>query len=156
MRRVLILGRGGAGKSTLARTLGSLTGLPVHELDKHFWQPGLVPIGPEAWTQAQQLLADEPSWVLDGDLGPHDVLDARLARADTVLVLDYGFPTCAWRAARRSREGRAFWLWVWHYRRHHLRLVLQAVETCAPTATVHRLRSPRATRDFLRGLQAHG
>ena len=44
MQRVVILGRGGAGKSTLARRLGELVGLPVIELDKHFWQPGLVPL----------------------------------------------------------------------------------------------------------------
>jgi DNA-binding transcriptional LysR family regulator len=42
MRRVIILGRGGSGKSTLARCLGSITGLPVIELDKLFWQPGLA------------------------------------------------------------------------------------------------------------------
>ena len=37
----MILGRGAAGKSTLARQLGDLTGLPVIELDTMFWQPGL-------------------------------------------------------------------------------------------------------------------
>lgn len=43
MRRVVILGRGGAGKSTLAATVGTATGLPVVELDRHFWGPGLEP-----------------------------------------------------------------------------------------------------------------
>jgi len=46
MQRVLILGCGGAGKSTLAETLGSLMGLPVIELDKHFWQTGIGPHPP--------------------------------------------------------------------------------------------------------------
>lgn len=36
----MILGRGGAGKSALARKLGEVTGLPVVELDALFWQPG--------------------------------------------------------------------------------------------------------------------
>ncbi len=39
MKRVVILGRGASGKSTLARLLGEITGLPVIELDKVFWQP---------------------------------------------------------------------------------------------------------------------
>jgi shikimate kinase len=43
MRRVVILGRGGAGKSVLARQLSELTGLPAIELDRLFWQPGPVP-----------------------------------------------------------------------------------------------------------------
>jgi adenylate kinase family enzyme len=44
MKRVVILGRGGSGKSTLAVKLGEITGLPVVELDKLFWQPGLEPM----------------------------------------------------------------------------------------------------------------
>ena len=154
MQRVLVLGRGGAGKSTLARAVGSLTGLPVHELDQHFWQQGLLPLEPEAWAQTQQRLAAGPAWVLDGDLGPYDALQVRMGRADTVLLLDYGVGVCAWRAARRSRERRDFWLWVWHYRRRHLPAVLRLLEEQAPAATVHRLRSPRATRAFLRELEA--
>lgn len=65
---------------------GALTGLPVHELDKHFWQPGLLPLEPEAWKETQQRLAATPAWVMDRDLGPHDTLDMRLRRADTVLL----------------------------------------------------------------------
>jgi adenylate kinase family enzyme len=130
---VLVLGRGGAGKSTLARAVGSLTGLPVHELDAHFWQAGLVPLTPQAWQEAQQHLAAAPAWVLDGDLGPYDALEVRAARADTVLLLDYGVLVCAWRAH-----------------------VLRVLDAHAPTATVLRLRSPRATRAFLRMLGGGG
>lgn len=154
MQRVLVLGRGGAGKSTLARAVGSLTGLPVHELDTYFWQHGLLPMEPEAWRKTQQRLAAAPAWVMDGDLGPYDALDVRLPRADTILLLDYGFAICGWRAARRSRERRDFWLWVWHYRRRHLPLVLRALDTHAPAATVYRLRSPRAARRLLHELRA--
>ena len=156
MERVLVLGRGGAGKSTLARHLGGLTGVPVHELDQHFWLDGSTPLDEQEWRAVQQGLAASPTWVLDGDLGPYDALDARAAEADTIFVLDYGFVTCAWRAARRSRERRDFWLWVWHYRRRHLPAVLETLHSKAPSATVHRLRSPRATRALLRGVRAGG
>jgi adenylate kinase family enzyme len=39
---VVILGRGASGKSTPARRLGEITGLPVIEVDKIFWQPELI------------------------------------------------------------------------------------------------------------------
>jgi hypothetical protein len=53
MQRVVILGRGGAGKSTVARRLGEAFGLPVIELDRHFWQAGLVPLPKGQWVKVQ-------------------------------------------------------------------------------------------------------
>jgi adenylate kinase family enzyme len=120
MRRVVILGRGGAGKSTLARRLGSITGLPVIELDRHFWQPGLAPTPLGRWATIQRELTSNEAWIMDGDLGPYDVVDVRLRAADTVIVLDLSFPRCAWRALRRSRERADFWLWLWSYRLRRL------------------------------------
>lgn len=46
VQRVVVLGRGGAGKSTLAWRLGEVTGLPVVELDTLFWQAGLTAADP--------------------------------------------------------------------------------------------------------------
>jgi hypothetical protein len=54
MQRVVILGRGGAGKSTVANRLGEAFGLPVIELDKHFWQPGLVPLPRDQCARAER------------------------------------------------------------------------------------------------------
>ena len=111
MRRVVVLGRGGAGKSVFARRLGARTGLPVVELDREFWQGGLRPLSRTGWSAVQARLAAGEEWILDGDLGPYDVLDVRLRRADTVVLLDYSLPRCAWRALRRGRE-RSDSAWV--------------------------------------------
>ncbi len=43
MKRVAISGCGGTGKSTLARRLGKITGLPIYHLDSLYWKPGWVP-----------------------------------------------------------------------------------------------------------------
>jgi hypothetical protein len=69
MRRVVILGRGAAGKSVLAPRLGDLTGLPVLGLDGYVWRPGQDPTPPAAWADLQRQLAGRPSWIMDGDLG---------------------------------------------------------------------------------------
>ncbi|MEY9850266.1 adenylate kinase family enzyme [Streptacidiphilus sp. BW17] len=155
MERVVILGRGGSGKSTLAATLGSVTGLPVIELDKHFWGPGLEATPPEKWTAVQGELAQADQWIMDGDLGPYDVLEVRLRRADTVILLDYSFWPCAWRAMRRSRERLDFWIWLWSWRRRSRPLLLKAVADQAGDAALHVLRSPRATADFIAQLKVH-
>jgi adenylate kinase family enzyme len=73
VRRVVIPGRGGAGKSALARQLSDATGIPAVELDALFWQPGPTPMDPSRWAACQHELVQPDRWILDGDLGPYDL-----------------------------------------------------------------------------------
>ncbi len=104
MKRVVVLGRGGAGKTTAAKRFGELIRAPVIELDPLFWSADLTPTSPQRWAALQAEVVSGERWVMDGDLGPYDVLAPRLARADTVVVLDFGLGRCLWQAIRRSRE----------------------------------------------------
>ena len=149
MNRIVILGRGGAGKSTLAARLGAALALPVIELDKHFWAPDLTPTPKNQWTQIQHRLTSGEQWVIDGDLGPYDVLDVRLRAADTVIVLDFPLWRCAWRALRRSRENLAFWRWLLTYRRRSLPTVMATIADDANHAELHLLRTPHAVEQLL-------
>ncbi len=151
MQRVVVLGRGGAGKSVLARRIGDLTGLPVTELDQIFWSGELRPTPRERWEDVQRQLAAGTTWVLAGDLGPYDALEPRLANADTVVILDFGLLRCAWRAIRRSRERADFWWWLLAWRRRSRRQVLAAVDRWAASADVHVLRKPHDVDRFLAG-----
>ena len=81
MKRVVILGRGGSGKSTLAAKLGEITGLPVIELDKIFWQPGLHALPLSEWVKMQRSFVAQETWIMDGDLGPYDAVEVRLSAA---------------------------------------------------------------------------
>ena len=86
MRRVAIIGSGGAGKSTLARELGERTGIEVIHLDGHFWRPGWVETPADEWRALQADLCARDAWIMDGNYG--GTLDLRLARADTVVFVD--------------------------------------------------------------------
>jgi hypothetical protein len=150
VRRVVILGRGGAGKSTLARQLGAVTGLSVTELDKLFWQPGLTAAEPAQWAARQQDLLLGDGWILDGDLGPYDSeLDARLRAADTIIVLNYSLVRCAWRTLRRGREGADYWRWVLTYRWRGLPVIMSVIRRDAPEAKLWVLRRPGQARRLL-------
>ena len=149
MERVVIFGRGGAGKSVLARELGAATGLPVVELDKEFWSADLEPLPPEDWARRQASLAARPRWIMDGDLGPYDAVEPRLRRADAVVVLDLPLWLCAWRARRRGPERRDFWDWTLRWRSHSRPALLRAISEHAPQADVVILRNRRSVRRWL-------
>ena len=149
MRRVVIFGPGASGKSTLAVHLGEITGLPVVELDKVFWRPGLVAIPRDQWVEIQRRLVEEDAWIMDGDLGPYDAVEVRLRAADTIIFLDFSLVRCAWRAVRRSRERSDFWLWLLRYRRQSRHKLLEAIANHAADANLHVLRNPEALRRFV-------
>jgi len=149
MKRVVVVGPGAAGKSTLAARLGGITGLPVIELDTLFWRPGLGPTPRDEWAVIQRRLAAQESWIMDGDLGPYDVLDVRLHAADAIVFLDFSPFRCAWRAIRRSPERAGFWKWLLLYRRRSRPVLRQAIAAHVGDADVYVLPTPRAVRRFV-------
>src|SRR5438876_1707988 len=149
MKRVVILGRGAAGKSTLARQLGEVAGLPVVELDKIFWRSGLSPTPRAEWIELQEKLIQKEEWILDGDLGPYDAVEVRLRAADTIILLDFSLFRCAWRALRRSRERGDFWRWLLAYRYRSRPILKAAIANHAPNAVLHVFRSPKALGRFV-------
>jgi adenylate kinase family enzyme len=148
MKRVVIIGRGSSGKSTLAVRLGQITGLPVIELDRLFWRPGLVATPRDQWVAIQQKLVEREGWIMDGDLGPYDVVEVRLRAADTIIFLDFSLARCAWRAFKRSRERADFWRWLLAYRRHSRPILMKAIAAYGAGADFHVLRNPRSLRRF--------
>jgi hypothetical protein len=110
MKRVIVVGPGAAGKSTLAARLGEITRLPVIELDTLFWRPGLAPTPRDERAAIQRRLAAQESWIMDGDLGPYDVLDVRLQAADAIVFLDFSplrstlYSAVLWRS-KQDRDG---------------------------------------------------
>ena len=149
MKRVVILGRGASGKSTLAVSLGEITGLPVIELDKVFWQPGLVARRRDQWVAIQERLVAEERWIMDGDLGPYDAVEIRLRAADTILFLDFSLLRCAWRAIRRSRERADFWWWLLTYHWRGRPILMEAIANHAVDADLLTFRNPEALRRFV-------
>lgn len=149
MKRVLILGPGASGKSTLAIRLGEVTGLPVIELDKLFWRPGLLPTPRDQWVERQQRLVEKNQWIIDGDLGPYDAVEVRLRAADTIILLDFSFVRCAWRALRRSRERADFWFWLLRYRLQSRPILIEAINKHATQTDLHVLCNPKALKRFL-------
>lgn len=167
MKRVLIIGCGGAGKSTLARALGEKTGLPVVHLDQIFWAPGNWQHLPKEEFDAQLLsLMEEECWILDGNFDR--TLPLRLEKCDTVIYLDFDRFTCIFSWLKRvithwgktrpdMGPGCTEWLdpeffrWLWRYNRDN-RAKNYARLAEATHAKVIVLKNRRQVRRFLETL----
>lgn len=168
MKRIAIVGSGGAGKSTLARRLGSILGIPVVHLDALYWQPGWVEPPREEWAAVQLALVQGEHWILDGNYG--GTIDIRLAAADTVVFLDLPPVVCLWRVLKRrvqyawrQRPDRApgcpesidlaFLRWIWTYRQRRRPRLLARLARLDDHVRVVVLRSAREVQRWLDDLQ---
>ncbi|MGQ0650284.1 MAG: DNA topology modulation protein [Gemmatimonadaceae bacterium] len=165
MRKALIIGSAGAGKSTLAAQLSEQLGLPIIHLDALFWQPGWRETPRDVWKARVAELLERESWIMDGNYG--GTLEERVRAADTVILLDLSRVQCLYRVIRRSirHRGRAradlnpecpeqlpdweFVRWIWNYPKKSLPRVLELLGGCDQEQRVIILRSPTEVRDFL-------
>jgi adenylate kinase family enzyme len=98
-KRIAIIGCCGAGKSTLARILGDKLNLPVIHLDAYYWQPGWQETAKNEWLTVHQELIAGDRWIIDGNYA--STMEIRLARANTIIWLDFNRYLCLWRVIKR-------------------------------------------------------
>lgn len=92
MRRVLVIGCPGAGKSTFARRLSDATGLPLHYLDMLWHKPDRTTVTREEFDARLQTILEQDTWIIDGNFAR--TLPKRLEYCDTVFFLDFPTDVC--------------------------------------------------------------
>jgi adenylate kinase family enzyme len=104
MKRVAIFGNAGGGKSTLARKLAELTGLPLYSVDMLQYRPGGAAVPHDEYLDAHAKLLQGDAWILDG-FG--DVRSAwqRFDRADTLVHIDLPLHTHVSWVTKRLLKG---------------------------------------------------
>jgi adenylate kinase family enzyme len=105
MRRVVILGCAGTGKTTLASTIGERLAVPVVHLDTLFSLPGWERRDPEAFREKLAAAIAGDAWVIEGhaDRFPDfaATLELSVPRADVVLFVHQPRWLSLWRVIRR-------------------------------------------------------
>ncbi len=166
MERIVIIGCGGAGKSTLASQLGNKLGIPVVHLDKLFWRPGWEHISQEELDDLLRQEYEKPRWILDGNYGR--TLPQRIAKCDTVIYLDFPRFACLGGVAKRilttygkvrpdmgegcpERLDWEFLQWVWNFNREHREKFYRLLNEAEGVETIV-LKNRRMVKRFLNSL----
>ncbi len=168
MKKVIVIGSGGSGKSTFARELGERTGIEVIHLDQEYWRPNWEKTPVDEWEAKVAAMLERDSWIMDGNFG--GTREMRMRAADTIVFLDLPRLVCLYRILKRTIKyyGRSrpdmtpgcnerfdleFVLWVWNYPNATRDRVLAALKAF-PEKTLIRLRSNSEIKEYLRGVRS--
>lgn len=145
-KKVIIIGGGGAGKSSLAHRIGEYTGYPVYHLDNLLLDSNWQPKPKDQWEEISQIFLTKDSGVVDGNYSSS--MPNRVKWADVIIYID--MPTCVqfWRIIRRyisikfgldkrcglpdgSKEKMEwnFILWIYHWNRNHREKILSMLSS---------------------------
>ena len=102
MRKVIVIGCPGAGKSTFARKLRDATGLPLYYLDMLWHRPDQTNVSREEFEAQIKELVQRDQWIIDGNY--LRTMELRLKECDTVFLLDHSLEICL--AGAESRIGK--------------------------------------------------
>jgi adenylate kinase family enzyme len=172
MRRVCVVGGSCSGKTTFARELAGILGVPFVELDALNWQANWTMTDVETFQAGVRQATAGDEWVVDGNYGGRGARDIVWPKADTVVWLDLSLPLTLRRMWRRTtgriKRKEALWggnqetirntflsresLFVWAVRSHwRRRRILTAAMSRPDFAHLefHRLRSPAEVQRWL-------
>ena len=164
MNRIVIIGSAGTGKSTLAKDLGQILGLPVYHLDSFLWNPGWIQTPAEELDQTIKKLVLNNNWIIDGNYSR--TMDIRFHEADTIIFLDYPIYLNLYRVLKRRIQyhGKTrpdmgkdckekidleFLMWILNFNRNHRLGIVERLSKVSNDKEVHIFKTPSKLKKFL-------
>ena len=102
MKKVIVIGCPGSGKSTFSKALSQKTGLPLIHLDMLNWNADGTTVGKAVFREKLARAIEKGAWIIDGNYA--STLQLRLEACDTVFFLDYPTEVCL--EGVRARRGK--------------------------------------------------
>lgn len=165
--RIIVIGNGGSGKSTLSRALGEKLKLPVVHLDQIFWKAGWVTISKEDFDRLLAQELNNERWIIDGNY--NRTLPIRMERCDAIIYLDLPRIVSFFGAIKRviqnygksrpdmpegcyERFDGEFLRWVWNFNRENRKKYLKMLQE-TKDKEVYILHNRREVRRFLESIE---
>ena len=101
MKRIIVIGCPGSGKSHFSRVLNKIFDIPVFHLDMMYWNSDKTVVSRETFLDRLRAVFKYEAWIIDGNYAA--TMEMRLAECDTVFFLDYPLDVCL--EGIRARHG---------------------------------------------------
>jgi len=164
MKRILVIGSGGAGKSTVSEELHKILHFPIIRLDEQYWKSGWVRPEHDEWEKKIKDLIQKDEWIMDGNYQP--TLELRLSRADAIIFMDTPRLICLFRLIKRrftkpkteiapgcvERLDRKFMSYIWRYEKTQRPKIIKLLEKYKGEKEIYVIHSKKEMWSFLKTL----
>ena len=110
MKKVIVIGCPGSGKSTFARALHSKTGIPLYHLDMMYWNADKTTVEKSVFLERLSAVLEKDEWIIDGNYS--STMELRMVACDTVIFLDYPLDVCLDGIRERRGKPRSDMPWI--------------------------------------------
>ena len=110
MKKVIVIGCPGSGKSTVSRALHNKTGIPLYHLDMMYWNADKTTVEKSVFLERLSAVLEKDEWIIDGNYS--SMMKLRMAACDTVIFLDYPLDVCLDGIRERRGKPRSDMPWI--------------------------------------------
>lgn len=110
MKKIIVIGCPGSGKSTFSKALREITGIPLYHLDMLFWNGDKTTVEKSVFLGRLMEILPKSQWIIDGNYA--STMEQRLTFCDTVIFLDYPAELCLQGVRERKGKRRSDMPWV--------------------------------------------
>lgn len=110
MKKVIVIGCPGSGKTTFAEKLNIITGIPLYYLDAIWHNPDKTHIPREEFDDRITEIFKESEWIIDGNY--KRTIEVRLRHCDTVFLFDLPTEVCLQGVTERIGKERYDLPWL--------------------------------------------
>ena len=110
MKKIIVIGCPGSGKSTFSKKLNKITGIPLYHLDMIYWNEDRTKVPRHVFIKEMDSIIDKDSWIIDGNY--ESTMEKRMVACDTVIFLDYPTNVCISGIMERRGKTRSDMPWI--------------------------------------------